>query len=119
MSHGLEPGDLREEVTILEDTGSTGDALGGTTAAVFTPIATDPEEYVEILTLNSSQRMIGQQAGVPVEYAVTMHYREDVDSTNRLRWDSNGSRILILVGAPMDLGGHQEWLRLMAKEDRD
>ncbi len=119
MSHGLEPGDLREEVTILEDTGSTGDALGGETAAAFTPITTDPQEYVRIRTVGSRQRMLAQQAGVPVEYDVTMRYREDVDSRNRLRWDSNAGRVLVLIGAPLDIGEHQEWLMFMAKEDRD
>ena len=119
MSLGMDPGMLREEVTILEDVGSATDALGGSEAADFQPIASDAEEYARIKPMSADARLNAKRQGAPAEYEVTFRFREDVDTRNRLRWDSNGSRVLILVGGPIDKWEHQEYLTFRATEDRD
>jgi SPP1 family predicted phage head-tail adaptor len=116
---GIEPGDLQELVTILEDTGSAQDALAGRGAPNFTALSADSEEYARIKPISARTRMMFEQHGSPAEYEVTIRYRDDVDTRNRLRWDSNADRVLILVSGPIDAGEGQEYLTFTAKEDRD
>lgn len=118
MSLGLEPGDLTEEVTVLEDVGSGDDGMAGRGAEDFQPLAADSADYAEVKAMGASSRLFAAKHGAPADYEVRLRYRADVDTRNRLRWDSNDARVLILVSGPVDSGQRQEWLVFRAREVR-
>lgn len=113
---GMDPGQLSELVTILEDTGSARDAGGGQGTPNFTALSSNSDEWVRIRRLSAWTRRQAEQLGSPVEVEITMRSRSDIDSRNRLTW---GSSTLILVSGPVNLDERGEYITFQAREDRD
>lgn len=111
---GGHPGELREEITILEESGSSVDGLGGNTAGTFAPLAVDSFDYASIVPVSARRRIDSIKADAPVTVQVIMRYRTDIDTTHRLRWDSNGSLELKLVSGPFNHDAHREFIRFDA-----
>ncbi len=111
---GMDPGQLTEEIEILEKA-SVDDGQGGRiTQYVGIP---NGFEWARIRRLSASERRSAQQSGSPAQYEVTIRYRDDLTAAHRLRWVGKRRHPtgpdevhLEIISAPLDLDERGDYL---------
>ena len=89
------------------DTGR--DALGGA-LNTWTTVAS---VRAEVKPLSGRAYWDSLQSQTEVSHQVTIRYRADVDAAMRFLW---GTRVLSIVGPPIDPNEKKQWLRLTCME---
>ena len=116
MSRGMDPGDLRELVTIQELPAPTRDAGGGVSNAGsgdWSALSSNPTAWANLRPMSGHKRRLADQAGAAVTHELTIRYRTDVDESNRFVL---GARVFSIVGAGVNLDGRDEFLRFEVAE---
>lgn len=112
MSVRISAGKLNKRVTLcaLVET-SLG---GGLSKQTLQPIATRPTVHASVQPLSTSEQARNAQLGVTVTHQVEIRYRSDVTPDIRLKL---GSRVLVIVGAPVDVKEAHVLLRMTCREE--
>lgn len=110
---GMDPGLLRERLTLQQVT-RTPDGAGGHTES-WAAVATNPTAWARVKRLPTGLRLQAMQADSLASHEVTIRYRSDVDAAKRWLW--NGSALAI-VSAPQNLDEHGEFLVMLCAEEQ-
>ena len=113
MSLGMDPGELRELVTLQESTAAD-DGQGGRTRTwkdVFPPVNVS----ARVRRLSTHLRLKAMQTDSRASHEVVVRSRTDVDAEKRWLW---GTTPLVIVSTPQNLDEHGEYLTMLVKEEK-
>lgn len=85
----MDPGQLRDRVTIQRDSGTSGD--GGAYEPTWIEVA---QVWANVRPLTVRESLVAQQTASRVNYVVTIRYRQDVSAEMRLVWRGASMNIL-------------------------
>lgn len=114
---GMNPGKLRERLTLQSSSGS-GDGQGGRTVG-WADVAPAVKVWARVTPLSTHERIQSMQTDAPASHEVEIRYRTDVTAKSRWKWVSGGvTRYLRVVAAPTNPDEHRAMLAMLCAEDR-
>ena len=110
---GMNPGELREQITLQEVT-EVSDGMGGKSSSWVDRSEEDYTVWAKITPSMTPERLVGMRADGPVSHVVTVRYDAPVTRKQRVRW---GSRYLKIVSQPVNLDTRQEFKTFLCLEE--
>ncbi|MFW6331221.1 MAG: phage head closure protein [Gemmatimonadota bacterium] len=114
----IRAGDLRDRVTVQEET-LTDDDRGGKTSGGWSAVSGMSRIPAQVKPLDGDERIAALQAQSGISHEVRMRYRTGITSAMRLLWHAYGADRTLYITSPPVVTGHAEGLRFLAREDAD
>jgi SPP1 family predicted phage head-tail adaptor len=109
----VDPGELTHEL-VLEEPGARTPTGGGGWTQKWRRML-DGVVWAKVRPLRGDERLRAQQAQANVSHEVTIRWRNDVDASKRFLLE--GSRVLKIAGAPVNVDERDDWLVIPCREE--
>lgn len=110
---GMDPGMLRERVTLIERVKADDGQLGRT--ETWANIANEPNDWARIRPISARAKEQGDRASAPRKYEVTMRGRTDIGAFHGVRWEG---RVLAFTGDPVNEDERGAYVTFTAAEEK-